>query len=551
MLKNLSIKNYLLIDDLSVSFNNGFTVITGETGAGKSILVGGISLILGKRADLSVNRDKSKKCIIEGVFDIGSFDLKSVFDENELDYDTETILRREISVSGKSRAFINDSPVNLSQLSLIGSKIIDIHSQHQNIEVLTSKFQFELLDLISKNKDRVLNYTEIFEEYRTSSNKLNELINKKQSLIQSIDYNKFILDEIDRADILDEDLEKLENMQNSLSNFEEISSELSLGSQIILEENIGLISNLLKLKNSIDKVSKNSEKFKSISQRLDAIKIELEDIVHEIDYFLDSFEQSPENLSRVIDKIDLINNLLRKHSLHSIDELSEFRDDLAKKVNTTENIDNEIQKIKTSCDELKNRLDSIALEIHNNRKSVIPDLTKEIENILHELGMNNSKFKINLFFSDEQLYSNGRDTIEFEFLANKGYEFKKIKEAASGGEMSRIMLAIKSIMAKYKKLPSIIFDEIDTGVSGEISKKMGFIMKDLGEKIQTFSITHLPQIAAMGESHFKIYKSDVDGITKTMISRLNENDRIIEIAKMLEGNNASKSAYTHAKQLLN
>lgn len=339
-------------------------------------------------------------------------------------------------------------------------------------------------------------------------------------------------------------------MQNSLSNFEEISSELSLGSQIISEENIGLISNLLKLKNSIDKVSKNSEKFKSISQRLDAIKIELEDIVHEIDYFLDSFEQSPENLSRVIDKIDLINNLLRKHSLHSIDELSEFRDDLAKKVNTTENIDNEIQKIKTSCDELKNRLDSIALEIHNNRKSVIPDLTKEIENILHELGMNNSKFKINLLFSDE-LYSNGRDTIEFEFLANKGYEFKKIKEAASGGEMSRIMLAIKSIMAKYKKLPSIIFDEIDTGVSGEISKKMGFIMKDLGEKIQTFSITHLPQIAAMGESHFKIYKSDVDGITKTMISRLNENDRIIEIAKMLEGNNASKSAYTHAKQLLN
>jgi len=343
LLKNLSIKNYLLIDDLSVSFNNGFTVITGETGAGKSILVGGISLILGKRADLSVNRDKSKKCIIEGIFDIGSFNLKSVFDENELDYETETILRREILVSGKSRAFINDSPVNLNQLSIIGSKIIDIHSQHQNIEVLNSEFQFELLDLISKNKDRVLNYTEIFEEYRTSSNKLNELTNKKQSLIQSIDYNKFILDEIDRADILDEDLEKLENLQNSLSNFEEISSELSLSSQIISEDNIGLISNLLKLKNSIDKVSKNSKKFKSISQRLDAIKIELEDIVYEIDYFLDSIEQSPENLSRVIDKIDLINNLLRKHSLHSIDELSVFRDNLAKKVNTTENIDNEIR----------------------------------------------------------------------------------------------------------------------------------------------------------------------------------------------------------------
>tara|TARA_B100001173_G_scaffold312413_1_gene333519 strand:+ start:3553 stop:5175 length:1623 start_codon:yes stop_codon:yes gene_type:complete len=540
----------LLIDNLSVSFNNGFTVITGETGTGKSILVGGISLILGKRADLSVNRDKSKKCVIEGVFDIGSFDLKPVFEENELDYDTETILRREISASGKSRAFINDSPVNLSQLSEIGSKIIDIHSQHQNIEVLNSKFQFELLDLISKNNEKVLNYSKIFEEYRINSNKLNELINKKQNLIQSIDYNKFILDEIDTANVLGEDLEKLENIQKSLSNFKEISSELSLGSQIIFEENIGLISNLLKLKNSIDKVSKNSEKLKSISQRLTFIRIELDDIAHEIDYFLDSLEQSPEKLNRVIDKIDAINNLLRKHSLHSIEDLSIFRDNLAKKVDTTENIDNEIQIIKTNCDELKNRLESFALEIHNNRKLVIPALTKEIENILHELGMNNGRFKINLLLTDE-LYSNGSNTIEFEFLANKGYQFKKIKEAASGGEMSRIMLAIKSIMAKYKKLPSIIFDEIDTGVSGEISKKMGFIMKDLGTKIQTFSITHLPQIAAMGESHFKIYKSDVDGFTKTMISRLNENDRIIEIAKMLEGNNASKSAYTHAKQLLN
>ena len=550
MLKNLSIKNYLLIDDLSVSFNNGFTVITGETGAGKSILVGGISLILGKRADLSVNRDKSKKCIIEGVFDIGSFDIKSVFEENELDYDTETILRREISVSGKSRAFINDSPVNLNQLSLVGSKIIDIHSQHQNIEVLNSKFQFELIDLISNNDDKVLKYSNLLDEFKINSEKLNELINQKQNLIQSIDYNKFILDEIDKSNILDEDLDYLEETQNSLLNFEEISRELSFGSQIISEENAGLVSNLLKLKNSIDKISNNSEKFISISQRLSSIRIELEDIAVEIDNFLDSMEQSPDKLNSVINKIDLINNLLRKHSLSSLVELSDFRDNLSKKVDTTENIDNKIEEIKSKCDDLEIDLKSIAYEIHEKRKSVIPKLTLEIENVLHELGMINSRFKINLV-STEKFHLNGMDTIEFEFLANKGYEFKKIREAASGGEMSRIMLAIKSIMAKYRKLPSIIFDEIDTGVSGEISKKMGFIMKDLGEKIQTFSITHLPQIAAMGESHFKIYKSDLDGLTKTMISRLNENDRIIEIAKMLEGNNASKSAYTHAKQLLN
>ena len=550
MLKNLSIKNYLLIDDLSVSFNNGFTVITGETGAGKSILVGGISLILGKRADLSVNRDKSKKCIIEGVFDIGSFNLKSIFDENELDYDTDTILRREISSSGKSRAFINDSPVNLSQLSHIGSKIIDIHSQHQNIEVLNSEFQFELLDLISNNKDNILKYKNLYEDFRVKSKALNELIDKKQNLIQTIDYNKFILDEIDNANILDEDLDELENMQNYLSNFEETSSELNKSSQIISDDEVGLITSLLKLKNSIDKVSNNSQKFNLISQRISSIKIDLEDISLEIDNFLDSLEQNPEKLNKIINKIDIINNLFRKHSLNSIKDLSIFRDNLALKVNTTENIDNEIQLHQTVCEDLNLKLNNIAIQIHEKRKSVINDLTNEIEVVLHELGMVNSKFKITLF-KTENFYSNGMDTIDFEFLANKGYEFKKIKDAASGGEMSRIMLSIKSIMAKYKKLPSIIFDEIDTGVSGEISKKMGTIMKELGSRIQTFSITHLPQIAAMGESHFLIYKNDIDGYTKTMISRLNDSERIVEIAKMLEGNNASESAYTHAKQLLN
>tara|TARA_B100000475_G_scaffold65121_1_gene46213 strand:- start:889 stop:2541 length:1653 start_codon:yes stop_codon:yes gene_type:complete len=550
LLKNLSIKNYLLIDDLSVSFNNGFTVITGETGAGKSILVGGISLILGKRADLSVNRDKSKKCIIEGLFDIGSFDLKSMFDENELDYETETILRREISSSGKSRAFINDSPVNLSQLSHIGSKIIDIHSQHQNIEVLNSEFQFELLDLISNNEDNILKYKYLYEDFRVKSKELNELIDKKQNLIQTIDYNKFILDEIDNANILDEDLDELENMQNSLSNFEETSSELNKSSQIISDDEVGLITSLLKLKNSIDKVSNNSQKFNLISQRISSIKIDLEDISFEIDNFLDSLEQNPEKLNKIINKIDIINNLFRKHSLNSIKELSIFRDNLALKVNTTKNIDNEIQLLQTVCEDLNLKLNNIAIQIHEKRKSVINDLTCEIENVLNELGMVNSKFKISLF-KTENFYSNGMDTIDFEFLANKGYEFKKIKDAASGGEMSRIMLSIKSIMAKYKKLPSIIFDEIDTGVSGEISKKMGTIMKELGSRIQTFSITHLPQIAAMGESHFLIYKNDIDGYTKTMISRLNDSERIVEIAKMLEGNNASESAYTHAKQLLN
>ena len=550
MLKNLSIKNYLLIDDLSVSFNNGFTVITGETGAGKSILVGGISLILGKRADLSVNRDKSKKCIIEGIFDIGSFNLKSVFDENKLDYETETILRREILVSGKSRAFINDSPVNLNQLSIIGSKIIDIHSQHQNIEVLNSEFQFELLDLISNNEENIRFYQRLYEDYKLKSKVLEELIERKQSLIQSMDYNRYILEEIDNANVLEEDLSELENLQNSLSNFEEFSKELKQSSQIISDDDIGLISSLSRLKNSIDKISNNSQKFNSISKRILSIKIDLEDISNEIYDSLNSLEQNPEKLNTIINKIDKINNLLRKHSLNSVNELSIFRNKLIEKVDTSENIDNEIEHLQKECENLIIKLKSSAINIYEKRKSVIFDLTSQIENVLSELGMVNSKFKINLS-KTTKFYSNGMDIIDFEFLANKGYEFKKIQDSASGGEMSRIMLSIKSIMAKYKQLPSIIFDEIDTGVSGEISKKMGLIMKELGTKIQTFSITHLPQIAAMGESHFMIYKNDIDGYTKTEISRLNDNERIVEIAKMLEGNNASESAYTHAKQLLN
>jgi len=550
LLKNLSIKNYLLIDDLSISFNNGFSVITGETGAGKSIIVGGISLILGKRADLSVNRDKSKKCIIEGVFDIGSYGLKSLFEDNELDYETDTILRREISSSGKSRAFINDSPVNLNQLSIIGSKIIDIHSQHQNIEVLNSEFQFNLLDLICNNEKRIKDYKTLYNEYKNKSNLLNELINKKNELIQSMDYNKFILNEIDQANILEENLEELENMQSSLSNFEEISTELNYSNQIIFDDEIGLNSTLLNLKNSLNKIAKNSEKYKLLFERISSIKIEVEDLGNEIDDLLNSLEQNPDKLNTVIGKIDLINNLLRKHSATNLEDLSIFRDNLFEKVNTTKNIDGEIDSLQIECTTLKNSLSDISLKIHEFRNKVIPNLTKEIEHVLSDLGMVNSKFKISLKLTNE-FYLNGMDQIEFEFLANKGYEFKKIREAASGGEMSRIMLAIKSIMAKYKQLPSIIFDEIDTGVSGEISKKMGLIMKDLGSKIQTFSITHLPQIAAMGESHFKIYKTDLDGHTKTMMVRLNENDRIVEIAKMLEGNNASESAYIHAKQLLN
>ena len=535
---------------MHISFNNGFSVITGETGAGKSILVDGISLILGKRADLSVNRDKNKKCFIEGVFDIGNYELKKIFESNELDYDSETILRREISTSGKSRAFINDTPVNLSLLSQIGSMIIDIHSQNENSMILDSEFQFSIIDTIAKNDDLLAKYKSKFDLYKIKSNELEKLEFERTNLMQSIDYNKFVLNEIDSANILSENLDKLETEQNKLSNFDQISNELKFSNELIHDDNIGLNSIILKLKRSLNKISKSSSKFDSLHERISSVMYEILDIGVDVDTELNSLEHNPNKLEDIVTKIDKINTILRKHSLSSIDELINFRNTIESKVSSTESIDLRIQKLKEEIQNYFDDLNSLAEKLHIKRTSVISIFSNDIEAILNDLGMPNAKFNIQIDKTDEH-NSNGMNRIDFKFLANKGYDYKSLKNSASGGEISRIMLAVKSIIANYKQLPTIIFDEIDTGVSGEISKKMGLIMKKLGLKIQIFSITHLPQVAAMGQSHFKIYKEDNNGVTVTKMEKLNENNRIVEIANMLEGNNASESAYLHAKQLLN
>ena len=550
MLKSISIKNYVLIDKLNISFNSGFSVITGETGAGKTILVDGISLLLGKRADLSVNRDKTKKCIIEGVFDIGAYNLKSIFDLNELDYDSETILRREISPSGKSRAFINDSPVNLHQLSKIGSRIIDIHTQHQNLNILDQEFQFEIIDAFSNNIEIVDKFRFIFNQYQELQRKIEKFKFDKDSLNQSIDYNKFILNELDSANLYEENLEELEKNQVFLSNFEVISEELSFINNLMIDENIGIQTNIQKLLNSLSKISGKTENLNKLYERVLNIFTEFEDVNQELNEQFESLENNPEKLSLLIQKIDTINNLLRKHSVSSVMDLKLLRDEFASKVDSTESIDDKIEEFEIKFNNLKNELTKISKRITKNRMDAIPKLTTDIELILKDLGMENAKFKIELKPSNN-FNSFGLDNINFMFQANRGYEFKDLKSSASGGEMSRIMLAVKSIIAKYRKIPSIIFDEIDTGVSGAISQKMGFIMKSLSKYVQTFSITHIPQIAAMGSSHYKIYKFDEDNITKTTIIKLTEEERIVEIAKMLEGSSISESAINHAKRLMN
>ena len=550
MLKSISIKNYVLIDEMNISFNSGFSVITGETGAGKTILVDGISLLLGKRADLSVNRDKTKKCVIEGIFDIGAYNLKPIFDVNELDYDSETILRREISPSGKSRAFINDSPVNLHQLSKIGSRIIDIHTQHQNLNILDQDFQFEIIDAFSNNIEIVNEFRFIFHQFQELQRKIEKLKLDKDSLNQSIDYNKFILKEFDNANIFEENLEELEDSQVFLSNFEVISEELSFINNLITDENIGIQTNIQKLLNSLNKISGKSENLNNLYERVLEISTEFDDISQELTDRFESLENDPEKLTLLIEKIDTINTLLRKHSVTSINDLQRVRDEFAAKVDSTESIDEKIEEFEMKFKNLKNELSKISKSITKKRMDAIPKFTNDIELILKDLGMENAKFKIELNPSNN-FNSFGMDDINFMFQANKGYAFKDLKSSASGGEMSRIMLAVKSIIAKYRKIPSIIFDEIDTGVSGAISQKMGYIMRSLSKYVQTFSITHIPQIAAMGSSHYKIYKYDEDNITKTTIIKLAEEERIVEIAKMLEGSSISESAINHAKRLMN
>ena len=550
MLKSISIKNYVLIDELNISFNSGFSVITGETGAGKTILVDGISLLQGKRADLSVNRDKTKKCIVEGIFDIGAYNLKPIFDVNEIDYDSETILRREISPSGKSRAFINDSPVNLHQLSKIGSRIIDIHTQHQNLNILDQDFQFEIIDAFSNNNEIVNEFRLIFNQFQELQRKIEKLKLDKDSLNQSIDYNKFILKEFDNSNIFEENLEELEDNQVFLSNFEVISEELSFINNLITDENIGIQTNIQKLLNSLNKISGKSENLNKLYERILEISTEFDDISQELTDQFESLENNPEKLTLLIQKIDTINTLLRKHSVTSINDLQRVRDEFATKVDSTESIDEKISEFEMKFKDLKNELSKISKSITKKRMDAIPKFTNDIELILKDLGMENAKFKIELNPSNN-FNSFGMDDINFMFQANKGYEFKDLKSSASGGEMSRIMLAVKSIIAKYRKIPSIIFDEIDTGVSGAISQKMGLIMKSLSKYVQTFSITHIPQIAAMGSSHYKIYKYDEDNVTKTTISKLAEEERIVEIAKMLEGSSISESAINHAKRLMN
>jgi len=550
MLTSLSIKNYALIDSLNVDFNDGFSIITGETGAGKSILLGGLSLILGKRADLSSLKDATQKCIIEAVFNISNYNLKPLFESEDFDFESQTIIRREILPSGKSRAFVNDSPVNLTSLQLLGERLVDIHSQHQTLQLTSNDFQFQVIDALAKNEDSLQNYRTLLKDYKNLKKEYKELLSFQTEAIKEHDYNSFLLNELLEANLVVGEVEVLEAEYETLNNIEGIKENLSEAYQLLSDEQLGVLSSLTSLKNIFQKLSGFSSKYEELFNRANSSLIDMNDLFSEIHVLQENLEVNPNRLEVVDAKLKMIHVLMQKHVVSDVSELITIKNQLEEKVAVTENLDETIQKKQSEIVSKETELNTISKGIHTNRSEVIPQLKKELETILLDLGMPNAQFNIDIVISDT-FYANGKDELSFLFSANKGGSFNELKKAASGGELSRIMLAIKSVLAEYIQLPTIMFDEIDSGVSGEISNKMGDIMLQMSKNMQVFSITHLPQIAAKGLSHFKVYKEDVNEVTQTNLIELNHDERIIEIAQMLGGSEMSTSAIAHAKELLN
>ena len=550
MITSLSIKNYALIEKLSIDFSKGFSTITGETGAGKSIILGAIGLVLGKRADLTSLKNKEEKCIIEAHFEIGKYNLLPFFEVNDLDYDAETIIRREILPSGKSRAFINDSPVNLQELQELSLFLIDIHSQQQTQELSDENVQFKIIDAISNNKETILEYQTLLKSYKADKSKLNELLKKLSESKKEQEYNTFLLDELVAAQLKSGEQEILEADFEKLNNVETIKESIDKALAIANEEQIGVMNNLKEIKFSLQKIASFSTDYSSLLERISSVTIEFDDIGAEMNRCSDKLINDPEQLDLISQKLQVIYNLQKKHQVSSVDELLQIQDNLENLVLELENIDEEIVVLTSSIDQNRIELDQYSEIIHSNRLQAIPVLSNKLISILETLGMPNVRFKIDVS-SSETYFLNGKDELQFLFSANKGTDFGLLKKVASGGEMSRIMLAVKAILAQYSKLPTLIFDEIDTGVSGEIAIRMGEIMKEMSAEMQIFAITHLPQIAAKGDAHFKVSKSTVGDDTQSELKLLKEEERVVEIAQMLSGTIVSESALNHAKALLN
>jgi len=549
MLQRLSISNYALIDNLEISFDKGLNILTGETGAGKSIILGALSLILGQRAESRYFFNQQKKCVIEGSFKIEGFHLRSFFEDNDLDYEIETVLRREISADGKSRAFVNDTPVNLTILKALGEKLIDIHSQHATLEINDPDFQLLVVDSVAKHDELLNDYRTKFRAYKKSISHLQQLIADSDKAKADLDYYQFQFDELEKANLSADEQEQLEQELFTLNNAEEIKRNL-LGAYYLMNE--GETSALLQLREAghqLSSLEKFNPEITELYQRLNSSIIELKDIAAEIETIEQQTNTNEARAVEINDRLSIIYNLQKKHRVNTNVELLELLDNLSGKIQQAIFGDETIEKLQKQITADKKELEQLAGKLSENRTQIIPFIEKQVLDTLAEMGMANSVLKIDLSLTKE-LTNDGIDHIKFLFSANKGHALAEMSKVASGGELSRLMLSIKSLVAQNTALPTIIFDEIDTGVSGEVANKVGQIMEKLSDNLQVITITHLPQIASKGSSHYFVYKDDEGATTYTRIKQLDEKERVLEIAKMLSGDKPGESALQNARELL-
>lgn len=549
MLTHLSIQNYALIRQLEIDFTPGFTVITGETGAGKSILLGALNLMLGKRSETQVLLDKTRKCIVEGIFTITQYNLQDFFAANDLEYDNQAIVRREIGVNGKSRAFINDTPVNLDLLKDFASQLIDIHSQHQTVTLNDGNFQLSVIDNFAGISDQVKKYRTSFQHYIQLKDQLDKLVEQENKSKSEQDFFEFLFTELESAKLTSGEQEQLESDLKVINHAEEIKSRLNFSSLGIGADDSGALTKLNEARTNINQISGFSEALKELASRLEGSYLELSDILSEIDKLADAVVYQPEKANEIKERLDLIYHLQNKHRVHSIDELLLLQEELNVKLNNIASIEDKIKSLSAELLRHEQEVKKEANKISDLRKRHFKPIEKEIEATLAELGMPHARFSIL-----QQLSLNpgkdGFDTVKFLFNANKGGELQEMSKVASGGELSRLMLAVKSLISQKNLLPTVIFDEIDMGVSGQVADKVGNILSKLSGAMQVIAITHLPQIAGKGNTHFFVYKETDSNTTKTEIKILKPEERVIEIAKMLSGEDVTPASVETAKHLI-
>ena len=549
MLSKITIQNFALIDSLHISLNNGLQVITGETGAGKSIILGALRLVLGERADVKAISNPENKSVVETEFRIDKQHF-SFFEENDLDFEENTIIRREILPSGKSRAFINDVPVTLDVLKELSSKLIDIHSQFETSNLFSEEYQFKIIDGLSENKLLISAYQQDFNTYQKLNKILQELENQLENSNKEADYQNFLLSELEEIDLESIDLEELKNQVSIGENAGNIIENLNYISGRFYQEEIGVLDGLNDIKNKIQKIAENSPHFEELSKRLDEAHLELKDIHNQIENELEKVEIDPESLAAMTTLLNKINTLFLKHQVPNIEGLIEIRNQLSSQQKNSQDLEKNIIDIENQLSQLTEKLNVLASDISQNRKSAIPIFTEKIEKILKKLGLEKAKIEVELT-DNENFNKFGKEHIQLLFQANTGFPLKPIQNAISGGERSRVMLSIKKIIAENTELPTLILDEIDTGVSGKVANEIGNVMQEMAENMQLIVITHLAQVAAKGSNNYKVIKEDVNGKTQSTIIPLNEEQKLQEIAQLLSGDTITDAAIQQAKELIN